>query len=248
LAIEAARHISSKLGKMTDSVSLKISEIFYSLQGEGTNTGRPVVFLRTSHCNLACVWCDTKYTWDWDNYDYSAEVKEMSVDELISSISQYQTKHLVITGGEPMIQQRQLLPLVVEVKAMGYFVEMETNGTILPDDNLNDLIDQWNVSPKLASSSIERSAREIERCYLFFTNHSKCYFKYVINEPKDLHELEALVKKYRISANKIILLPQGNDRNEIIERGKWLSEICKEKGYILSLRLQILLWSDRRGF
>lgn len=233
---------------MADSASLKISEIFYSLQGEGINTGKPVVFLRTSHCNLACSWCDTKYTWDWDNYDYTVEVKEISVEALINSISQYQSKHLVITGGEPMIQQRQLLSLVKEVKELGYFIEIETNGTILPEGNLDQLIDQWNVSPKLASSANDKRSREIENCYLFFSNHSKCYFKYVINDSNDLRELQGLVEKYRIPANKIILVPQGNDRNEIITRGKWLSEICKKKGYILSMRLQILLWSDRRGF
>lgn len=233
---------------MTDSASLKISEIFYSLQGEGINTGKPVVFLRTSHCNLACSWCDTKYTWDWDNYDYTVEVKEMSVEDLIDSISRYQSKHLVITGGEPMIQQRQLLPLIKEVKELGYFIEIETNGTILPEGNLDQLIDQWNVSPKLSSSANDKRSREIENCYLFFSNHLKCYFKYVINDSNDLRELQGLVEKYRIPASKIILVPQGNERNEIITRGKWLSEICKKNGYILSMRLQILLWSDQRGF
>jgi 7-cyano-7-deazaguanosine (preQ0) biosynthesis protein QueE len=242
----AATNVINGQKKMIDS-NLKVSEIFYSLQGEGTNAGRPVVFLRTSHCNLACTWCDTKYTWDWDNYDYLTEVKEMSTEDLIISISRYQSRHLVITGGEPMIQQKQLLHLIRKVKEMGYFIEIETNGTILPDRYLNDLVDQWNVSPKLESSLIERSAREIEKCYLFFTNHSKCYFKYVINDSGDLQELQDVVKKYRIPTNRIILIPQGKDKNEIIARGKWLSEICKAKGYILSLRLQILLWSNRRG-
>ncbi len=231
---------------MTDS-NLKISEIFYSLQGEGTNAGRPVVFLRTSLCNLACTWCDTKYTWDWDNYDYSVEVKQMNIEDLVNSISRYQSKHLVITGGEPMIQQRQLLNLIKKVKEMNYFVEIETNGTILPDRILDELVDQWNISPKLQSSMIERSVREIEACYLFFTNHSKSYFKYVINDSEDLLELQDLIKKYSIPANRIILIPQGKDKDEIIARGKWLSEICIAKGYILSLRLQILLWSNQRG-
>lgn len=242
----AATNIFNVQKKINDS-NLKVSEIFYSLQGEGTNAGRPVVFLRTAHCNLACSWCDTKYTWDWDNFDYSTEVKQMNTEELINSISQYQSKHLVITGGEPMIQQRQLLLLIKKVKEMNYFVEIETNGTILPDRNFDVHVDQWNVSPKLQSSMIETSAREIEKCYHFFTNHSKCYFKYVINDSGDLRELEDLVRKYEILANRVILIPQGKDKDEIIARGKWLSEVCKAKGYILSLRLQILLWSNRRG-
>lgn len=234
--------------KLTESPSLKISEIFYSLQGEGINTGKPVVFLRTALCNLACSWCDTKYTWDWDHYDYTAEVKEMSKDDLISSISNYRSRHLVVTGGEPMIQQRALLPVIKEIKEMGYFIEIETNGTILPTKNFDCLIDQWNVSPKLNNSANVKRLREIENCYLFFSNHPKCYFKYVINDSDDIDELEDLIKKYKISTHKIILVPQGNDRNEVIDRAKWVSEICKKNGYILSLRLQTLIWSNRRGF
>lgn len=248
MAIVATKNVFNKQEKMTDSPILKISEIFYSLQGEGINTGKPAVFLRMSHCNLACSWCDTKYTWDWDNYDYTVEVKEMNVKALINSISRYQSKHLVITGGEPMIQQRQLLPLIKKIKELGYFIEIETNCTILPEENFDQLIDQWNVSPKLASSMNDKRSREIESCYLFFSNHSKCYFKYVINDSDDLRELQDLVEKYRIPAGKIILVPQGNNRNDIIARGIWLSEICKKNGYILSLRLQILLWSNQRGF
>ena len=172
----------------------------------------------------------------------------MNVKALINSISRYQSKHLVITGGEPMIQQRQLLPLIKKIKELGYFIEIETNCTILPEENFDQLIDQWNVSPKLASSINDKRSREIESCYLFFSNHSKCYFKYVINDSDDLRELQDLVEKYRIPAGKIILVPQGNNRNDIIARGIWLSEICKKNGYILSLRLQVLLWSNQRGF
>ena len=91
---------------------MKISEIFESIQGEGTNAGKPVVFLRTAECNLKCTWCDTKFTWDWKQFDYSKEVKEMSIKEVINSISKFNVKHLVITGGEPLLQQEPLIDLV----------------------------------------------------------------------------------------------------------------------------------------
>jgi 7-carboxy-7-deazaguanine synthase len=240
-------HIFNKREKMAHTTALKISEIFYSLQGEGINTGKPVIFLRTSLCNLTCSWCDTKYTWDWGHYNYTVEVKELSIDQVIKSISKYRSRHLVITGGEPMIQQRQLLPFIKEIKEMGYFIEIETNGTILPAENFDRLIDQWNVSPKLTSSANVKSLREIENCYLFFSNHPKCFFKYVISDSTDLSELEDLVGKYKISTSKIILVPQGNDKEQVISRARWLSETCKKRGYILSMRLQTLLWSNQRG-
>ena len=130
---------------------MKISEIFESIQGEGTNAGKPAIFLRTAECNLKCTWCDTKFTWDWKQFDYSKEVKEMSIKEIINSVSKFNVKHLVITGGEPLMQQDDLAELLSFIKPE-FYVEVETNGTILPNNTLNALVDQWNVSPKTTNS------------------------------------------------------------------------------------------------
>src|ERR1044072_5713610 len=99
---------------------LRISEIFYSLQGEGKNIGTPVVFLRTALCNLKCTWCDTKYTWDWDNYDYKKEVKELDLASICEFIFSFKVKHLVVTGGEPLLQQNRLAQVLSMVKPEGY--------------------------------------------------------------------------------------------------------------------------------
>ena len=95
---------------------MKISEIFKSIQGEGINAGKDVVFLRTALCNLKCSWCDTKYTWDWDNYDYSKEVRELSINHVMEQIQQFDIKHLVITGGEPLMQADDLAELLSFLK------------------------------------------------------------------------------------------------------------------------------------
>ena len=131
---------------------MKISEIFKSIQGEGINAGKNVVFLRTALCNLKCSWCDTKYTWDWDNFDYSKEVKELSINRVKEEIEQFNIKHLVITGGEPMMQADDLVELLSFLKP-DFYVEVETNGTIVPNKMLTDLVDQWNVSPKTSNSN-----------------------------------------------------------------------------------------------
>ena len=102
---------------------MKISEIFKSIQGEGINAGKDVVFLRTALCNLKCSWCDTKYTWDWDNYDYSKEVKELSINQVKDEIEQFSIKHLVITGGEPMMQADDLAELLSFLKP-DFYVEV----------------------------------------------------------------------------------------------------------------------------
>ena len=130
---------------------MQVNEIFKSIQGEGPNFGKPAIFLRTAQCNLKCTWCDTKYTWDWKNYDFQKEVKEMTIDEVKDAILDLEIKHLVITGGEPLLQQDDLADLLSFLKP-DFYVEVETNCTILPNKMLTDLIDQWNVSPKTKNS------------------------------------------------------------------------------------------------
>ena len=111
---------------------MKVSEIFSSIQGEGPHAGKPSIFLRTALCNLKCVWCDTKYTWDWDNYDYSKEVHELPIEKVIEKIKEFEPKHLVITGGEPLIQQNDIASLLSKL-GDDYFVEVETDCTIIPN-------------------------------------------------------------------------------------------------------------------
>ena len=130
---------------------MQINEIFKSIQGEGPNFGKPAIFLRTAQCNLKCTWCDTKYTWDWKNYDFTKEVKEMTIVEIQEKILHLGIKHLVITGGEPLLQQDDLADLLSFLKP-DFYVEVETNCTILPNKKLTDLVDQWNVSPKTENS------------------------------------------------------------------------------------------------
>jgi 7-carboxy-7-deazaguanine synthase len=233
--------VSSQIG------TLQVSEIFYSLQGEGIDVGKPAVFMRTALCNLSCVWCDTKYTWDWSHYDYNSEVSEMTIAEIQEQISRFGTKHCVITGGEPLMQQMKLIPLLSDLKNKDYFVEVETNGTILPSDMVERFVDRWNVSPKLQNSSISKQRREVKGCLEYFSSNSKAYIKFVICKHSDMTEVKTLIGKYKLESQKIILMPEGNSAEDIMEKSKWLAEICLENGYRLSVRLHTLIWSGIRG-
>ncbi|HKM76270.1 MAG TPA: 7-carboxy-7-deazaguanine synthase QueE [Candidatus Bathyarchaeia archaeon] len=226
---------------------MKVSEIFTSIQGEGQNLGKPAIFLRMALCNLTCEWCDTKYTWDWKNYDYSKEVEEMSVVEVEQELLKFQGKHLVLTGGEPMLQQKELLPLLKSLKEHEFYIEVETNGTIKPTNEILALIDQWNVSPKLENSGNEVSAREKPECYRFFNHLPNACFKYVVKDPDDFEEVRRLAEKYQISNDKIILMPEAQTTEQLTERSGWLSELSREAGYRFSTRLQIALWGSKRG-
>jgi organic radical activating enzyme len=222
-------------------------EIFYSIQGEGVNTGKPAIFLRLGLCNLACTWCDTKYTWDWGQYDPEEQIKEMSPEEVEREILRYSCRYLVVTGGEPMIQQRQLIPLLERLKNKEFDIEIETNGTIVPAAGLVNLIDHWSVSPKLGNSGNSLSSREVPEAYEFFGALSSSHFKYVIENHDDFVEVQSIIPKYNLAAERIILMPEAPNREVLLQRSRWLVELCKAQGYLFSTRLQILLWGNRRA-
>ena len=226
---------------------MKVSEIFSSIQGEGLNAGKQAVFLRMALCNLACEWCDTKYTWDWKNYDYANEVKEMSLQQVRTDLLKHGVKHLVLTGGEPMLQQRDLLPLLESLKEAGFFIEVETNGTLTPTSEMTKVVDQWNVSPKLENSGNSSSLREKPDCYRFFKQLRNALFKYVICTHEDLEEVEMLAKRYGIPDGKIMLMPQARTREDLVERTRWLKHESSQRNYLFSTRLQVERWGDRRG-
>lgn len=222
-------------------------EIFYSVQGEGVNVGKLAVFLRLGLCNLACTWCDTKYTWDWEQYDPKEQIMEMPPKEIEREILEYNCKYLVVTGGEPMIQQRQLIPLLECLKNKEFSIEIETNGTIVPDPELLNLIDHWSVSPKLGNSGNLPSSREVPQGYGFFGDLPSSHFKYVIQKEDDFAEVQNIILKYNLAPDRIILMPEAQNREVLLERSRWLVELCKSQGYLFSTRLQILLWGNRRG-
>ncbi|MEK7814304.1 MAG: 7-carboxy-7-deazaguanine synthase QueE [Chloroflexota bacterium] len=222
-------------------------EIFQSLQGEGPTIGTPAVFLRLAQCNLSCSWCDTKYTWDWQHFDYDKEMVSLYATEAEERILEFGSHHLVITGGEPLLQQRELAPLVASLKERGFYCEVETNGTIVPQPDLAEKIDQWNVSPKLATSGNPLERRELPSVLEFFRQLPNAYFKFVIVEPGDIEEVCALRTRYRLPGERIILMPEGTTSAVIQRRGQWVYEACVREGFRFSTRLHILLWGDQRG-
>ena len=225
---------------------MKISEIFKSIQGEGTNAGKPAIFLRTAECNLKCTWCDTKYTWDWKSFDYSKEVKEISIKDIRERIEQFNLRHLVITGGEPLMQQDDLAELLVFLKP-DFYVEIETNGTILPNNALSTLVDQWNVSPKTKNSRNPLELCEDNECYAFFSKQKNCYFKYVVESKDDLMEIHNLMKKHRLEKNRVLLMTQAATKGELLERESNVFLMSKENGLGFSPRMHVAKWGSQRG-
>ncbi|MCC7364826.1 MAG: 7-carboxy-7-deazaguanine synthase QueE [Dehalococcoidia bacterium] len=221
-------------------------EIFASVQGEGLSAGLPSTFVRLAVCNLRCSWCDTAYTWDWDRFDRAEQTLTLPVDDVLTRVREKAPKNVVITGGEPLLQRRQLMPFVQALKAGGYRVEFETNGTVAPGE-LAALVDQWNVSPKLAHSGNEGLRRIEPEALRAFAACGQANFKFVVAAPADLAEVEALASEYGIAPGRIVLMPEGRSGAELAAKSAWLAETCAERGYRFSSRLHILIWGDKRG-
>ena len=239
-------------------------EIFYSIQGEGKSTGIPSIFIRTSLCNLHCIWCDTDYTWNWvgtrfphvnderpeyQKFSKKDWIAECAVADVADLAAAFPCKNIILTGGEPMLQQAGLLALtqVLRSKSMDYRFEIETNGTLAPSPELDAAIDQYNVSPKLENSGNPRKLREKPKAMRFFSASPKANFKFVIAEKNDLTEVLELIETYAITPEKIWLMPEGTSASALAQRRKWLVEICKKYGFRYSDRLHVQIWGAKKG-
>jgi 7-carboxy-7-deazaguanine synthase len=222
-------------------------EIFASIQGEGPTRGRPSVFVRLALCNLRCEWCDTKYTWDWTHHDPSAEIMSLEGSAVVVNIEQLHHRNVVITGGEPLLQQSAIAPLLRALKRSGRRIEVETNGTITPRLPVAEHVDQWNVSPKLASSGNPIELRAVRSTLDWFAACPNAYFKLVVSGPSDWPEIEELVSAHRVPYSRVILMPEAQDPRSLAQHARWLIPACHAAGYQFSPRLQIALWGTARA-
>ncbi len=223
---------------------MKISEIFYTLQGEGTLVGTPSVFVRTSGCNLRCVWCDTPYT------SWHPEGEERSIDSIVEEVNRYGAQHVVLTGGEPMIA-----PGIEELThRLSQHITIETAGTV----DVQVRCDLMSISPKLANSTPHqrdggRWAEQHDRLRYqpeILKRLIQLYpyqLKFVIVEEADVAQVRSMVEQLGAAKNRVLLMAEGVDAAVLAERGRWLAEIAKREGYRFTPRLHIDLWGNRRG-
>jgi 7-cyano-7-deazaguanosine (preQ0) biosynthesis protein QueE len=225
-------------------------EIFATVQGEGTSAGVPSVFVRLAECNLRCSWCDTKYTWDWSRYDRTAETVEVDpaeIEERVLAAAGTSIANVIFTGGEPLLQQDELAPLAARLRERGRRVEVETNGTVMPTEAFAALVDQWNVSPKLASSGNTDRARHRPAVLQWFAARPNATFKLVMTSDADVAEVTELVDALGVPRERVVLSPEGTDATTLAERSRWLAERCQAHGYRLGTRLHVFLWGNERG-
>ena len=230
-------------------------EIFASLQGEGPSAGRPSTFIRLSRCNLACVWCDTAYTWRFegdnrahrDALTFARKANQVTLSEADAAarIAALSPRRLVITGGEPLLQAPALARMIAALPPM--HIEVETNGTVAPSPALDAQVHQYNVSPKLAHSGNPAELALIPQRLSAWAADTRVMFKFVIAAPDDLAEVLAIQQAHAIPPARIWLMPEGRDSESLRARARWLAKICSEHEFNLSDRLHIHLYGDTRG-
>lgn len=210
---------------------MRIAEIFRSIQGEGFLTGAESVFVRVSGCNLRCWFCDTPYA------SWRPEGTDLSLAEILSRVTEFDTPHVVLTGGEPMLFS-ELSPLATALRRLGRHVTIETAGTLyLPVE-----CDLMSISPKLSNSTptaadnprwhhrheTSRHAPEVVRRLIATGDYQ---IKFVVDRLSDCEEIERYLRELSdIRRDRVLLMPQGTTPEELAERADWLAGYCDEKG------------------
>ncbi len=230
---------------------MKIAELFYSIQGEGSLVGVPSFFIRTSGCNLRCSWCDTPYA------SWNPEGADLTLDQILCEVNACPARHVVVTGGEPMIQP-EIVPLTQRLRDLGRHITVETAGTVFEPV----ACDLMSISPKLSNStpgetgqagrplplSAQHERLRIQPDVLKKLMANYDYqLKFVIENREDVNEARRLVESLRADSTRVILMPEGAERERLRERGLWLAEICKREGFRFSPRLHIEVFGNQRG-
>jgi 7-carboxy-7-deazaguanine synthase len=227
---------------------MRIAELYKSIQGEGLLTGVPSVFIRASGCNLRCWFCDTPYaSWQPEGQDYA-------VDEIIAEVEEWDVKHVVITGGEPMLFA-EMIPLCRELRRRGRHITIETAGTLY----LGVACDLMSISPKLSTSGPDPErhahwARRHERqryqreVLMRLMAEYEYQLKFVVDRVDDVAEVDAMIAELPgVTADRVLLMPQGRTMEEMASRSLWLAELCHERGWQLCPRRQLEWFGPVRG-
>ncbi len=226
------------------SETLFVSEIFDSLQGEGPSQGFPCTFLRLAGCNLACTWCDTEYSWNWAKYDVRKETFTEAVPTLSARFAA--SRRLVITGGEPLLQQRAIEQLLYSLPA-SLPIEIETNGTIEPSASLSERVDQWNVSPKLSHSGETPERRLNPLALAKLRDTGRAWLKLVAQSASNTDEIAQIVNLLSWPSERVYLMPECRSPEQLANLTPQVVNLAIATGYKFTNRLHLQVWGGQRG-
>ena len=229
---------------------MRVSEIFYSLQGEGINTGVPTTFIRLAGCNLRppCSWCDTKYAQPLEGNSTTMTVEEIEAE--VHRLHPYTGSWVCITGGEPLLQTQELEKLVSLLKRYLYKVECFTNGT-LPRPFWWTRVDSWVIDFKPPSAKVTEVPHP-DWDVLRITDQVKI----VVGSKEDLDFASSVIRKYAVSGEsgkpEIFISPciiyfEGMSWTNQMEWFQTVANFCADKKVRMMIQLQKLVWGNQKG-
>jgi 7-carboxy-7-deazaguanine synthase len=231
---------------------IRVSEYFYSIQGEGITMGVPSVFIRLTGCNLLC----SSKDWVCDTIPVWTKGEKKLVEEFVKEIGEQYNKyflkgaHLVWTGGEPVTQQKAIVHFC-DIFFSQYefipFMEIETNGTKEISNDLLKELDLINCSPKTSNSGMEQERTIKPDSLKIINNFENSIFKFVVAEEEDLMEIQDIIELLELKETKIVLMPAADCREQLESNLEMVADMCKENNYLMSTRMQVEIWNEVTG-
>ncbi|MBI5682580.1 MAG: radical SAM protein [Deltaproteobacteria bacterium] len=211
---------------------MKISEIFFSIQGESSYAGLPCIFIRLAGCNLRCVYCDTVYAQDME------QGYEMPIDEILHEVKKFKCKMVEITGGEPLMQD-EAVPLINKLFALKYKVLLETNGTISLkgiDKRVVKIMDIKTPGGGFAQDFMEGNLKYLKK---------NDEIKFVLMDRNDYEWAKEIIKRYSLDKKTKVLLSAAHKKLSLDKLSKWILE----DGLHARLQPQMhkIIWGEKRG-
>jgi 7-cyano-7-deazaguanosine (preQ0) biosynthesis protein QueE len=239
------------MGPAVTASFLPVVEIFGpTIQGEGPYAGRIADFIRLGGCNLTCAWCDTAYSWDASRFDLRAEITPRSVQFLLSSLSPA-ASIVVLTGGEPLLHARKnsFLELLEALRHGGRSVHVETNGTLLPSDEVTDLVDVFVVSPKLANAALHspEGGSILAEGWPLVAEQTEVHLKFVCQSEADVAAAVSRATSAGFSHTRTWVMPEAVDAPTFLHRWQLIADSATKHGVNASPRLHLLAWGEERG-
>lgn len=248
-------------------MKLSIAEDFYSIQGEGQYIGYPALFVRLAGCNLMCGGMGTQFdgelhndaTWRCDTIEVWMKGKSQDAEEYANHLlTKYKDvltpfSHIVITGGEPTMQQEAIVNFLNSLKKKWkFFIEVETNGTIIPSKEFDQAVDHYNISPKLGNSGNSRAIRYVPHALEWFGKNPKSSWKFVITNEADMEEayLDYIAPHYLNSVDKnrkVWVMPSCSTQEEYNRVAPIVADFAIKYCYKFSTRLQVNIWNETTG-
>jgi 7-carboxy-7-deazaguanine synthase len=253
-------------------LKLPVSEQFLSMQGEGPNTGRPSYFLRLKSCNLLCGGIGTDKdgllhdgaTWRCDTVEVWLKGVEKTLEQISNDFGEnfrrnilFGPHRLIITGGEPLLHQKnvgkflEFINIWPEDRLGGSecFAEIETNGTITPNDKrFDNWVGQYNVSPKLSNSGMPIQKRLRPDTLNWFTNDTRTVWKFVVKDLYDVEEvMNTFILPYHLHPYTVWMMPAADNRKDLADISELIAKICIDYGFNFSNRLHVQIWDKKTG-